>query len=248
MHASSSFPQDVAHYHVVPKPTGGDAEAETLWSVCLAVAENHVIINFPEMAKRSLTLCKALLSRDLHDYDRFKFNMVDQSLELSHIERMLKYDDVDIHRLFVTTKFQPKYLLDSYLLKVALLHVAPSHGIDPTLTTEEQLKCSVVEMFGYIKDCVSTMTMPHPFIEGFNVLAEDKHKNIERVSAQYLRLQCAEEFLARLHSNELTSKDGLLNLGAEDLLEHMQRALESYSPERFVTYWTRVSNSDQERE
>lgn len=240
------FPEAVGYYHVVPKSVGSSEESRFFWSVCLSAAENHIILNLPDYLKQGTIAAKALLSPQLNDYrkTRQRSSKLELSKNFYTCEEFLRtHGQHDVRRLFNATRYQPKQFVDSYLLKVALLHVATCYQHRSAVGPHEV----VAKMLDYIESCVEKNEMPHPLIEDFNVLAEDKYKVIEDVPARYLRGRCVTVFRERLAAGQFVQKDGALKFTADELWPHMEtlRRISSDLRGEFFEAWTELSqNSD----
>ncbi|XP_014668761.1 PREDICTED: uncharacterized protein LOC106810026 [Priapulus caudatus] len=221
------FPKNF-HYHVVPKPMSASNKH---WFVCTAQAENNYILGLPKIFKQAVVAAKAWLNPITQDCDlRYQDVVGNEHLKEDTDVLNLNAYNIDAVRLFIATRRQPKSLIDSYLLKLSVIHVSSCVSLDAQQSEEEQLHAIMREMFAYVKTCVTERNMPHPFIREFNVLAEDAGKLVEQVPALYLKRRCLEELLSRLDSGQLVSPAGLLQLSADELWAEMEATVTAEHP------------------
>ncbi|XP_014670921.1 PREDICTED: uncharacterized protein LOC106811728 [Priapulus caudatus] len=225
--ATDRFPVDY-HYHVVPKPVVGSDE---YWSVCSAKAESLLITGFPQIYRQALIVVKALLDAGIQDYDEKIRNLANDNNLRKNVEvYRLRLNAIDIIRLFIATRSKPKSLIDSYFLKLALLHV---YSIMSSGDSSSHVKLSEIvrELFMFIETCQTKGELKHPLIPSIDVLAEDKGKLIEHVPAGYLRMKAVKAVLARLDDGPLVSNSGLLHLSAEEVWQQMEESVRSAWPD-----------------
>ncbi|XP_014675828.1 PREDICTED: uncharacterized protein LOC106815824 [Priapulus caudatus] len=221
--ATERFPHNF-HYYVVPKPVAGSNN--NCWSVCTSGAENKAIMSFPKVYQQSLITAKALIDSRIHDYDGTCRSM--SKLFQNGAVSDLRVRNMDIIRLFETTRCRPSVTIDSYHLKLALIHVKSN-------ATQESPQCLTIvrEMFEYIKTCSNEERMPHPYIDNFNVLAENCKKKIEYVPVNYLRKRHIDALLERLkddYEGRLVSNTGLIKIGAAELWTVIEESSRSTKP------------------
>ncbi|XP_014669145.1 PREDICTED: uncharacterized protein LOC106810345 [Priapulus caudatus] len=227
--ATDRFPADY-HYHVVPKHVVGSDE---YWLICSAKAESLLITEFPPVFRQALVVAKALLyPRILVSDDNIQRVLNGEPVMKGENAclSVLRKSNIDIIRLFIATRYKPKILIDSHILKLSLLHVQSTMSPDDS-SSPEKLSEIVRQLFMFIEACQTKGELKHPLIPSIDVFAEDKGKLIEHVPAGYLRMKAVKAVLARLEDGPLVSNSGLLQLSAEEVWQQMQHSVMSELPD-----------------
>lgn len=249
-HQGVLISKDVSCYHVVPKPasTGSSKNWHEHWSLCSATSENFTISNLSSIYQKSTIVIKAFLNQEIHDFEK-RINQISQNEEITSNEYITNMQEcgINVLRLFSIIYCQPKYLIDSYYIKMALLHVASTVSLDLNLSEEDQMRTIVIQIFLTIQTWLADRKIPHPFITNMNVLEEDKSKIIEGVPAALLRERCIAALISRISTGELIDRKGLGMINGEELfrcIEHSAKLNSSHTTQNlhewFISTWDKL--------
>ncbi|XP_014661479.1 PREDICTED: uncharacterized protein LOC106804703 [Priapulus caudatus] len=234
---ANDYPPTTQYYHVVPKPRRDliscDISSHRYWSVCTALAESALIRGYSAIFRDAVIVAKALLNPHVHDYEGKIRGIANAEDLLKHPNVTdLRECNIEVTRLFIATRCKANSMIDSYLLKLAVIHVHSSMSREPPPSRVDVI---VLELFKYIHKCFGTEgndgEIEHPLIHGLNMLAEDKYKVVDYVPAVYLRRKYIAALLARLASGKLVSNSGLLHLSATDLWPRMKESVRRAQPD-----------------
>lgn len=196
------LPEDVI-CHVVPKAASFSHIHKYHWRITTSVAGTNVINTLTSNQKEVCRICKALTLTRLYNI-----------LHDSNAEHVIahKYQTKELYVNNPAVIYNPKQLIDSYLLKTAFLHEVKAFPNELDWG-DSMLVERVLGIFTYIRDCLDMGCMPHSLFEGINILEELKLKWLETASGSYplcwASARCADEIMQLIKNTSLPVPNGL---------------------------------------